>query len=212
MSRPSRITFEGAVYHIFNRGVNKQPIYFSEHHKNLFLNLLEGCQKKYDLEIYAYCLMRNHYHLFLKTNEANLSKFMQQLTGTFAQKVNYDTNGSGAVFSGRFHSILVDSDYYFLNLLRYIHLNPVEANICNLPEDYKWSSYQYYADTNILVPSWINCEEGLNYFKNKEEFIVHTHQGIDSETRKFYKKKRLPNYFGSDAYKIKLKTHYNIII
>jgi putative transposase len=144
MPRRSRIQYKGAWYHVFNRGISKKTIYFSDSHYFLFIELLGKITKKYNVEIHAFCLMPNHYHLLIHTPDGNLSKAMQYFLSIFAKRINDDINADGSVFRDRYKSILIDSTTYLLQLTRYIHLNPVEAQISSSAKTYKWSSYTAY--------------------------------------------------------------------
>jgi len=154
MPRPLRIEYEGAWYHVMNRGLDKQNIFDTKQHYEFFLRLLSETSLNYEIEIHAYCLMTNHYHLLIRTPLANLSKAMQYLGSIYTQEYNKFTSRDGPLFKGRYKAILIEDDAYLLQLLRYIHLNPIEAKISLKPEDYSWSSYQYYV--NNSSPSWLH--------------------------------------------------------
>ncbi len=141
MTRPLRIEFNGALYHITSRGNARQAIFLNEKDFTDFLGILNSVVKRYHFLLHAYCLMNNHYHLLIETPEGNLSKGMRQLNGLYAQRFNQKHQRVGHLLQGRFQSILVDKDNYLLELSRYIVLNPVRAGIVKNPKDYKWSSY-----------------------------------------------------------------------
>jgi len=151
MARPRRIQFEGAFYHIFNRGVEKRPIFLDERDYKTFLHLLAETASEFQLRIFAYCLMKNHYHLFLQTLRTNLSQTVQNLQGRYAQYFNFRNERVGSLFQGRYKSRLVDEERYSLQLARYIHRNPQEAGMVQHLEDYPWSSYPCYVGT---LPTW----------------------------------------------------------
>jgi putative transposase len=127
MSRPLRIQFPGAWYHVMNRGANKQITFQDDNDRKDFLGLLKAIHYRYKIEVHAYCLMNNHYHLMLRINSANLSQAMRHLNGVYTQRYNCRHNIDGPLFRGRYKSILVDAENYLLRLSRYIHLNPVSA-------------------------------------------------------------------------------------
>jgi len=143
MARPLRINFENAVYHIIARGNRKEDIFYSDEDKRLFQVKMNKTFQKYSLICYAYCLMDNHYHLFLKTPNANLSKAMHYLNASYANYFSAKYRLSGPLFQGRYKSILVDQDEYSLVLSAYIHLNPYRAEIKDWP-DYLASSLPDY--------------------------------------------------------------------
>ncbi len=129
MTRPLRINFKNAVYHIIARGNRKEKIFYSDEDKKLFQEKMNKTFQKYSLICYAYCLLDNHYHLFLKTPKANLSQGMHYLNASYANYFSAKYRLSGPLFQGRYKSILVDQDQYALVLSAYIHLNPYRAQI-----------------------------------------------------------------------------------
>ena len=135
MARPLRINFENAVYHIIARGNRKEKVFYSDKDKLIFQKKMNQTFLKYSFICYAYCLMDNHYHLFLKTPKANLSKGMHYLNASYANYFSAKYRLSGPLFQGRYKSILVEQDQYSLVLSSYIHLNPYRAGI----ED--WTNY-----------------------------------------------------------------------
>ncbi len=141
MSRPLRIEFEGAVYHVTSRGNARSDIYLSDEDREMFLEVLAHVVDRFGWECHAYCLMTNHYHLMIETPQANLSRGMRQLNGMYTQRFNRAHRRSGHVFQGRFKSIVVDKDAYLLELSRYIVRNPVAAGMVAEVSDWKWSSF-----------------------------------------------------------------------
>lgn len=144
MARPYRLQAEGCFYHITSRGNNRKAIYISEKDRVKFLEYLTTAKDKFKFYVYAYCLMTNHYHMFIETTQANLSRIMQYLNTAYTTYYNVKRKHSGHLFQGRYKSILVEQDAYFAELTRYIHLNPVRAKIVTHPIQYPWSSYKAY--------------------------------------------------------------------
>ena len=203
MPRPLRIEFENAQYHVMNRGAGKKLIYKTNLHKLLFLELLEDAHKTFGIEIHAYCLMDNHYHLLLKTPHANLARAMRHINGVYTQKYNKLEKTDGALFRGRYKAIIVSYDEYFLNVSRYIHLNPVAAKIVNSPEEYPWSSYQSYIFPQ-RKPKWLNTSNILslvNYKNNIKSYVQFIKLGLDKETNEFYEKTNPATIYGSVEFK-----------
>ena len=192
MPRPLRLQFNGAWYHVMNRGAAQKLIYKNNQHRNIFLNLLREIHLYYHIEIHAYCLMDNHYHLLLHTPQGNLSLGMKHLNGIYTQQFNRDEKIDGPLFRGRYRAILIENDPYLLQVSRYIHLNPLEAGLVEKPENYQWSSYKDYIATSSLTP-WAITDfiKGMISNDNKEsayqKFVTN---GVDEATRKFYKKKK----------------------
>ena len=142
MSRPIRIEFPDALYHVTARGDRREDIFEDDHDRQAFLQTLAAVVEQFNWLCYAWCLMDNHYHLLIQTPDANLSKGMRQLNGVFTQTSNRRHHRVGHLFQGRFKAILVDSDAYLLELARYVVLNPVRARLVKKPGDWPWSSYR----------------------------------------------------------------------
>jgi len=158
MPRGPRLAFQNAFYHVFNRGINKQDIFLSDEDYAFFLRKLQGLKQKYDHSIYALCLMPNHFHISIQTRKVPISKIMSSLTTSYSMYFNRKYQHFGSVFQNRFKSILIENDSYFLQLSRYIYLNPVKAGITKNPALYKYSSLRealgkeptYFLDQDIL--------------------------------------------------------------
>lgn len=178
MARPLRIQFPGALYHIVSRGNEKQMIFFDEDDRRKLLKILAVVMQDYKWRCYCYCLMGNHYHLAIKTEQANLSAGMRQLNGLYSQWFNKRHGRVGHLFQGRFRSQLVDSDRYLLSLVRYIHQNPLRANLCSELHKWKWSSYHAFVGRRKpRIP--LEIDELLSMFgatkvAAKKNFVSHT--------------------------------------
>ena len=155
MSRPLRIEFPGAVYHVTARGDRQEPIFLDDLDRVLFLDLLGQTLEKFDARALAYCLMGNHYHLVLCTRQPNLSALMRQVNGIFTQRVNRRHGKSGHVFQGRYKAILVDRDNYLLEVCRYVDLNPVRAGMVASAQEWPWSSYRALTGER-QAPAWLD--------------------------------------------------------
>lgn len=152
MTRPLRIMFPGALYHIYVRGNGCQSIYLDDEDRHKFSEIFQKTLNRLKWKCYALCLMDTHYHIFVETPEMNLSMGMQQLNGIYAQYFNKQHDRVGHVFQGRYNAIVVDGENYFLELCRYIVLNPVKAGIVERPEDYLWSSYRQMIGIDESMP------------------------------------------------------------
>ena len=144
MARQLRIEYEGAFYHITSRGNERRKIFFSKNDYEKFKEYLGRVQEKYNCRLHCYILMTNHYHLLLETPDGNISRIMHYLNGSYTNYINIKRNRSGHLFQGRYKAILIDHDSYLLELSRYLHLNPVRAGMVSKPEEYPYSSYEYY--------------------------------------------------------------------
>ena len=153
MARPLRIEYPGAWYHVTCRGNEKKNIFRNDTDRDKLLEILSGNLKLYRIELHAYVLMQNHFHLLLMTPEANLRRFMQRFNTTYTVYFNRRHHRSGHLFQGRYKAILIDRDEYLLEVSRYIHLNPIrikEYSQLGIEEKrkilkrYFWSSYAGY--------------------------------------------------------------------
>ena len=144
MARPLRIEYPDAWYHVMNRGTQARDIFVDDADRYGFLRLLSQPRQRHHIEIHAYALMGTHFHLLVRTPLANLSKAMQQIGSSYAQGFNHRQRTEGPVFRGRYKALLVDNDAYLTELIRYIHLNPVRAGLCESARGYEWSSHSEY--------------------------------------------------------------------
>lgn len=182
MARLPRISAEHYFYHVFSRGNNREPVFFESKDYERFLNNLDRYQSLYGYRLYAYCLLPNHFHLLLRPKKAELSTFMQTLMTAYSMYLNKRYNRVGHVFQGRFKSILVEKDPYLLEVLRYIHLNPVRAGLVDRADMYPWSSYLKYLSAGEGIPV-IETREVLELFsqdlvKQKQLFREFTEVGL----------------------------------
>lgn len=154
MPRSKRIKSLTDTYHIMIRGVNKEDIFHDDDDKRKFLQISQYYSNKFDLTIYAYCLMDNHVHFLIKS-ENNLNKFMQCIQTVYSQYFNKKYKRIGHLFQDRFKSIPVEENTYLLECVRYIHQNPVKAQISSI-DKYLWSSYnEYIKKAYIIKPNFI---------------------------------------------------------
>ena len=140
MSRPLRIEYEDAYYHVMNRGRGRQCIFPDERYYDEYLKCLSEAHKRFGIEIHAFCLMGNHYHLLIKTPRANLGRAMRHIDGVYTQRYNRLKKTDGSLFRGRYKSIVIDASSYLLQVSRYIHRNPVELKkpLVKKIENYPW--------------------------------------------------------------------------
>ncbi len=162
ISRHSRIWYEGATYHLMERGVRRDSIFLEKSDYEIFQEFLRIELEKNHCTLHAYCMMTNHFHLLTQTSDIDIGRFMQGLAGKYAAYFNHKHGYRGHVFEGRYRACLVESDAYFLQTSRYIHLNPVKAGMVARPEDYAWSSYRAMFDEKD--DSLIKTALTLSYF------------------------------------------------
>ena len=142
MGRPVRIHLPDQIYHILNRGNNRQVIFATDEDYQHYLDVIKRYKEKYGFSVFAYCLMSNHVHLLIQTTTTgNISRIMQSITISHTRYYHYTYKSSGHVWQGRFKSPMVSSDEYLLTVIQYIEQNPVRAGIVDQPGKYKWSSF-----------------------------------------------------------------------
>jgi putative transposase len=167
MSRPLRISFPGAIYHVTSRGNARAAIFIDDDDRQAFLSLLAFCIGRFNWVCHAYCLMDNHFHLLIETPDANLQEGMRQLNGSYTQKFNRRHGRVGHVFQGRYKGILVERDSYLLELCRYLVLNPVRAKMVGDAGQYTWSSYHATAGLTAR-PDWLETDWLLSQFGKRK--------------------------------------------
>jgi len=155
MSRPLRLEFPGAIYHVTSRGDRREPIYRDDEDRVMHLDVLAQAMERFDAQVLAYCLMGNHYHLVLHTRMGNLSRLMRHLNGVFTQRFNRRHGLTGHLFQGRFKAILVDRDAYLLTLCRYVERNPVAAGLTPTAAAWPWSSCRAHLG-QVPTPEWLD--------------------------------------------------------
>lgn len=144
MPRPPRRESESGVHHVMNRGVDRQPIFTCDSDRLDFGDQLAWMHDELGVDVLAYCLMTNHYHLVLRAEHGSLSEAMHHLGSVYAHRHNARSGRIGPVFNARFHSIPVEDDAYLLAATRYVHLNALDVAGVDHPADYRWSSYRTY--------------------------------------------------------------------
>lgn len=204
MARPLRIEFEGAWYHVMNRGAGRRAIFRNDAERRYFLKLLESLHDRFNAEIHAYCLMGNHYHLMLRTPEGNLARLMRHLNGLYTQYRNRRSREDGPLFRGRYKAVLVEAEPYWTHLSRYIHRNPLEAGMVRKLSAYPWSSYPAYTG-EFRAPTWLQTHyimDALGGPRAYRRFV----EGPDEnrEIAAFYASSRHSPVLGSERFRARL--------
>ena len=186
MTRPLRLEFAGALYHVTARGDRREPIYEDDQDRDAFLEIFGRVVEDFNWVGHAYCLMGNHYHLLVETPDANLAKGMRQLNGSYTQWSNRRHRRVGHLFQGRYKAILVDKDSYLLELCRYIVLNPVRAGMVKSPGRWPWSSYRATLGTRD-APTWLSVDALLAQFARsrvvaRERYAQFVAQGVKAQS------------------------------
>jgi REP element-mobilizing transposase RayT len=167
MARPLRIEFDGALYHVSSRGNDRKATFKDDRDRDLFLNTVAKVIERFHWICHAYCLMNNHYHLVIETPDGNLSKGMRQLNGVYTQAFNKRHRRVGHVFQGRFKGILVQKDSHFLEVCRYVVLNPVRVKTVGHPRQWRWSSYRATAGM-VQAHGCLTADEVLSHFGRRK--------------------------------------------
>ncbi len=200
MARPLRLDFDGAWHHVTNRGAQRRLIYLDDDDRRLFLALLAEAVKRHRLELHAYCLMGNHYHLLIHTPTAGLSRGMHYLNGRYAQRFNVNHSTDGPLFGGRFHGTLVQSDEHLQCVVRYIDQNPVEAGMVAEPSDYAWSSHRAYLGFEG-TPGWLRTDTMLNRLNGRSGYVSFVDRGVDDATAAHFSSRRNPPVLGDPEFR-----------
>jgi len=168
MARSLRIILPNTFYHVLNRGVEQRSIFEEKRDYLKFLELLGELSDQFGLEVWSYVCMGNHYHLLLKTTEANLSEGMQWFGSSYSSYYNWRHCRSGHLFQGRFKGFQVDKGDYLKRLILYIHRNPLRAGLVDRLLDYPWSSYRCLAQKRNCYP-WLERRKTLKLFGGSEK-------------------------------------------
>ena len=178
MPRKPRLHYPGALYHVILRGNARQDIFFEDQDRyRLYLLLQEGVER-FGHRILAFCLMTNHIHLAIQVGNVPLSRILQNLSFRYTRWVNWRQNRVGHLFQGRYKAFVVDAEPYLLELVAYLHLNPVRVGMASDATDYPWSSHRAYLGRELLP--WLDSDFVLGQFSGKlnrargqfEEFVA----------------------------------------
>ncbi|MDD5058142.1 MAG: transposase [Sideroxydans sp.] len=207
MSRPLRIEFAGALYHVTSRGDGREDIFLDDSDRELFLEVLGEVSERFNWTPHAYCLMGNHYHLLLETPDGNLAKGMRQLNGVYTQRFNRKHKRVGHVFQGRYKAIIVQKQTYLLELARYIVLNPVRARMVRSAKDWPWSSYR--ASAGIAdSPPWLATDWILSSFSDQCSEAIERYKAFVAEGKNqpaIWEQLKNQIYLGTDAFIAKMQ-------
>lgn len=170
MPRSLRLHVPGAFYHVTLRGNHRQNIFFSAADRGLLDSITAEVLGRFGARLHAYCWMTNHVHLLIQNGDTPLGQLMMRIAGRYAHTVQRRVHTTGHLFEKRYHPILVDADEYLLELLRYIHLNPVRAHMVKHPSDYPWSSHRTYI--GAIVQPWVTSDFALRLFHPQRHLAV----------------------------------------
>ncbi len=171
----------GSYYHIYNRGVNRQPIFFADRNWGFFIRRLRDYFTDDRADIIAYCLMPNHYHLLVYVTGDDFSfEVMQPLGTSYTKAINSQEQRVGSLFQGRFRGVLVDNERYLIHLSRYVHRNPVEAGLILHPADWVYSSYRDYV--GLRQGTLARPEVILSQFASVAEYAAYVEDEGDDDS------------------------------
>lgn len=186
MSRPVRIEFPGACYHVTSRGTQGRTVFKDKDDRGVFLNVIENVVERFGWLLHGYVLMEDHYHLVVEVPEANLSKGMRQLNGVYTQHFNRRHEQTGPIFQGRFKSVIFEKEGYLLPICRHVVLNPTRTGAGSAYKTYRWSSHRALSG-DIKTPAFLACESVLGHFGKREKdcqkkYRHYIKDGIGSES------------------------------
>jgi putative transposase len=154
--RQPRFTYQGAYHHCMNRGITGEAIFKADRHKTVFLDILADTVDKFQIRLFAYCIMENHYHLVLENASGRMSDFFRNLNTQYAFYYRKQTGGKGYVFQSRYISTIIQDDAYLKQAIIYVLANPLQAGIIDDFRKYPWSSAKVYFQKAKL--KWLDGE------------------------------------------------------
>jgi REP element-mobilizing transposase RayT len=182
-----------------NRGSSRQKVFLDTRDYEVFITTIAELHDRWRVELFAYCLMGNHYHVCLRTPEGNLARVMRHLDGLYTQRFNRLHRRDGALFRGRYKAVLIDKDNYLAQVVRYIHLNPLAAGLVREPQSYLWSSHHLYLQRKE-IPKWLRTQEVIADFRNPAGFHEFVLDGNEKVLEDFYKSERKSPVLGSEEF------------
>ncbi len=212
MSRPLRIEYPGAWYHVMNRGRRGEKIFSISEDYETFITVLQETVEVLNLKVSAYCLMSNHYHLLICTPDGNISRCMRHINSVYTQRFNRIHHKDGSLFRGRYKAVLVDNDNYLLEVLRYVHNNPIKAGLVKDVDDFTWSTHKGYC-SRAKKWDWLHKDFLLSMFSEKSNQAKKAYCEFmrvvgSTEIKAFYSKKSLPSILGDKVFKDWIKEQF----
>ena len=181
MPRRLRIHVPGGVYHVTLRGNHRQPIFFQRSDRTLIEIIVQRAIEKFEARLHAYCWMTNHVHLVIQAGVEPISGPMHNIAAEYARAMQLKLETTGHFFERRYHAVLVDTDNYMLQLLRYVHRNPVEAGLAASADEYPWSSHENYVGAR--TDSWVTTDFALAMFSSDRQKAVAAYRAFVEEAQ-----------------------------
>lgn len=207
MARPLRIEFPDACYHVSNSGEDNDRIFPAARYYQAFLDGVADAAQRLNVEVLAYCLLKNEYHMLIRTPEGNLSRFMRQVDGLYTQNFQKLRNQSGPVFKARYKSVLLQPEKYLQAVSRYLHCLPRQGR--QNPETYTWSSLPAYLN-KARVPGWLKPGPVLETMgkapRPNARYGKYVAEGVDAELAHFYGKKNLLSILGDAGFRKRMQS------
>lgn len=181
MPRTARKKSESGIYHVIVRGINRQDIFHDDEDRIRYLDTLKRITEENIAEVLGYCIMSNHIHMIIKQGEADISLLMKRLGTSYAYWYNLKYQRCGHVFQDRFKSENVEDERYLITVVRYVHLNPVKAQIVKKPEEYIWSSCRAYFGYPEYPPELTQVSLVLDLFAGQKEKAIESMRQFHAE-------------------------------
>ncbi len=208
MARKPRIHFAGAFYHVIARGNQKQSIFLDSVDFQTYLSYLAEYKSRFSFHLYAYALMKNHVHLLWETEEVPLSKIMQILQFRYTRYFNRKYRKVGHLFQGRYRAILCDKESYLLELVRYIHLNPVRGGVVERPEKYPWTGHLSYLgrdEKGLVDVGMVLSQFGRSKSLARRRYRDFVREGLKERHQEKYYRVKDQRYLGEDEFVEKIE-------
>jgi REP element-mobilizing transposase RayT len=208
MSRPLRVQEAGLWHHVMNRGQGRRRVFWEDADRERFLELVGECAERWEVMCLAACLMDNHYHLLLRDVRGRLSRAMRHLDGVYTQRFNTRHGRDGALFRGRYRSRVVQRETYAVEVVRYIHANPVRAGRVRRAGQYRWSSHRHYLQRRR--PAWLEAGEVLalgwrDTPAGRRQFDAFVHERVDADLARQVSARRWTPVLGDEGFVERLR-------
>lgn len=207
MARPQRIEFNQAYYYVSSQGRSNKTLFPGREYRKIFLNLFDEISNRFNVDLHAYCILKNEYHLLINTRDANLSRVMRYLNGVYTQRYNSNRFGEGPLFYGRYKATVIDPENYLERVGRYIHCLPKYTGCDIDPEESFHSSITHYLGASS-APRWLQILPAITDIgsgANNERYARYVSNCRDAEVRHFFERKKRSPVLGSADFQEKMR-------